>query len=68
MGSKKAKKDSKAMAARTSPRKQKAARDAEPEEDSQEQSQNPSEEPETREALPIAGTAVAAVPGGSEHT
>ena len=52
MGSKKAKNDSKAKAAHTSPRKQKAARDAEPEEDSQEQSQEPSEEPETREALP----------------
>ena len=52
MGSKKAKKDSKAKAARTSPRKQKAARDADPEEDSQEQSQEPSEEPDARDALP----------------
>ena len=52
MGSKKAKKDSKAKAAvRTSPRKQKASRDADPDEDSQEQSQEPSDEPERREAL-----------------
>ena len=52
MGSKKAKKDSKAKAAvRTSPRKQKASRDADPDEDSQEQSQEPIDEPERREAL-----------------
>ena len=52
MGSKKAKKDSKAKAAvRTSPRKQKASRDADPDEDSQEQSQEPSDEPERREVL-----------------
>ena len=55
MGSKKAKKDCKASkSTRTLPRKQKAARDAEPEEDSQEQSQEPSQEPEpeAREELP----------------
>ena len=55
MGSKKAKKDWKASkSTRTSPRKQKAARDAEPEEDSHEQSQEPSQEPEPepREELP----------------
>ena len=46
MGSKKAKKDSKEKkTTRTSPRKQKAARDAEPEEGIQEQSQEPTEEP-----------------------
>ena len=43
MGSKKAKKDCKTKS-RTSPRKQKTARDAEPEEDSQEQSQEQSQE------------------------
>ena len=55
MGSKKAKKDCKVgKSTRTSPRKQKAARDAEPEEDSYEQSQEPSQEPEPepREELP----------------
>ena len=50
MGSKK-KKDCKPKS-RTSPRKQKAARDAEPEEESQEQSQEPSQEPEPRDELP----------------
>ena len=55
MGSKKAKKDCKASkSTRTSPRKQKATRDAEPEEDSHEQSEKPSQEPEPepREELP----------------
>ena len=56
MGSKKVKKDCKASKSTcTSPRKQKATRGAEPEEDSQEQSQEPSQEPEPeqREELPV---------------
>ena len=51
MGSKKAKKDCKAKS-HTSPRKQKATRDAEPEEESQEQSQEQSQEPEPRDQVP----------------
>ena len=55
MGSKKAKKDCKAKSTHTSPRKQKAGGDLEPEEDSQEPSQEP--EPEAREELPEAEAA-----------
>ena len=66
MGSKKAKKDCKAKS-RTSPRKHKAARDAEPEEESQEQSQEPSQEPEPKDELPE-GEAAGPGDGDGEKT
>ena len=66
MGSKKVKKDCKPKS-RTSPRKQKTARDVEPEEESQEQSQKPSQEPEPSDELPE-GDAAAHGDGDGEKT
>ena len=66
MGSKKVRKDCKPKS-RTSPRKQKTARDVEPEEESQEQSQKPSQEPEPSDELPE-GDAAAHGDGDGEKT
>ena len=66
MGSKKVQKDCKPKS-RTSPRKQKTARDVEPEEESQEQSQKPSQEPEPSDELPE-GDAAAHGDGDGEKT